>query len=49
MVMMRDRGVMNNAFLIKNEAYNQEEAENQGYNGDNFNEVKPGDAYKLRR
>ena len=45
MVMMRERGVMNNAFLIKNEAYNQEDAENQGYNGDNFNEVKPGDAY----
>ena len=45
MIMMRDRGVMNNAFLIKNEAYNQEDSENQGYNGDNFNEVKPGDAY----
>ena len=45
MVMMRDSGVMNNAFLIKNEAYNQEDAENQGYNGKNFTEVKPGDAY----
>ena len=45
MVMMKGRGVLNNAFLIKNEAYNQNDAENQEYNGDSFTEAKPGDNY----
>ncbi len=45
-VMMRGRGVMNNAFLIKNEAYDQNDKENHEYNGgDSFTEVKPGDEY----
>ena len=45
MVMMKGRGVMNTAFLIKNEAYDQNDTENQEYNGDSFTEAKPGDNY----
>ncbi|WP_303997256.1 autotransporter outer membrane beta-barrel domain-containing protein [Megamonas hypermegale] len=43
--MLRDVGAMNNSFLIKNENYSTTDTENTGYNGTQFNEVKPGNEY----
>ena len=46
-IMLADNGVMNNAFVIKSEKYdvNDSKNENEGYNGTEFDEVKPGDEY----
>ena len=46
-IMLADNGVMNNAFVIKSEKYdvNDSKKENEGYNGTEFDEVKPGDEY----
>ena len=46
-IMLADNGVMNNAFVIKSEKYdvNDSKNENEGYNGTEFDEVKPGDKY----
>lgn len=43
--MFRDAGAMNNSFLIKNENYSTTDTENTGYNGTQFDEVKPGNEY----
>ena len=47
-IMLADNGVIDNAFVIKNEKYDVDDIkeENEGYNGGTeFNEVKPGDKY----
>ena len=46
-IMLADNGVMNNAFVIKSEKYdvNDSKNENEGYNGTEFDKVKPGDEY----
>ena len=44
-VMMRDIGVMDMALTIENEKYTTADAENTGYNGTEFTEMKPGDEY----
>lgn len=43
--MLRDTGVLNNAFIIDNEKYDTNKTdENSSYNGDEFGENKPGNA-----
>ena len=44
-VMLYDTGFNNAAFEIGNETYSEADTENSGYNGESFNETKPGDAY----
>lgn len=45
-IMLTDNGVMDNAFVIKNEEYSTADSENADYNGGaEFDEVKPGDEY----
>ena len=45
-IMLMDNGVLNNAFAINNEKYNESDTENAGYNGGSgFDEIKPGNEY----
>ena len=43
--MLYDVGFNDVAFEIKNEIYSEEDTENEGYNGEEFGETKPGNDY----
>ena len=43
--MLNDTGFNNVAFEIKNETYSTADAENTGYNGEDFDTTKPGNEY----
>ena len=44
-VMLYDAGFNNVAFEVKNEVYSEADNENKDYNGADFDETKPGNAY----
>ncbi len=44
-VMLYDAGFNNAAFEIKNETYSTADTENEGYNGKDFDDTKPGNEY----